>query len=489
MVWQGKYDKLFIGGEWVSPATSERIPVVSPTSEEKIAEVPAGAPKDVDRAVAAAREAFDSGPWPRLSLEERSEHLRRLSEVIEARVEIMAELVTEEMGCPITLSKAMQAAAPRVLLNEFIEMAPEYNWSELRQSATGSGLVMRHPIGVVAAVVPWNAPFLISMIKLAPAMLAGCTMVLKPAPETPLDAYLLAEMIEEAGLPKGVLNVVPADREVSEYLVMHPGVDKVTFTGSSAAGSRIGALCGADIRRLTLELGGKSAALILDDADVAKAVECLRMNALRNSGQVCSNKTRILVSKTRRSEVLEALASMMQTMPVGDPRDPDTQIGPMVSKRQQERVEAYIAAGKAEGAQVVFGGERLRDLDRGWFVAPTLFADVTGDMTIAQEEIFGPVLSVLTYEDEENAIAIANDSIYGLNGSIFTGDAEHGLALARRIKTGTVELNGCGVGFNSPIGGFKKSGIGREAGFEGFDAYVETQSVGLPPELVEKLSR
>lgn len=349
--------------------------------------------------------------------------------------------------------------------------------------------MIREAVGVVAAVIPWNAPMLIAMIKLAPALLTGNTMVLKPAPETPLDAYFLAELTQKAGLPDGVLNVVTADREVSEYLCLHPGVDKVSFTGSSAAGRRLAALCGDKVRRITLELGGKSAAIILDDADIPAAVECLRLNSLRNSGQVCSNKTRIVVSRHRKDGFLDAYAAMVSSMPVGDPGDPATQVGPLVSARQRDRVESYIARGKSEGARLVIGGGRPKGLDRGWFVEPTIFADVAPDATIAQEEIFGPVVSVLTYDDEDDAVAIANNSIYGLNGSVFAGDVDHAVAIASRIWTGTVEINGSGVGFHSPIGGFKQSGIGREAGPEGFDAYVELKSIGLPPAYAEALSR
>lgn len=484
MVWQGKYDRLFIGGDWIAPQGGERIAVISPTTEEVIAEVPSGSRADIDRAVAAARLAFDKGPWPHLALEERRAVLRRLSALFTERADDIAALVTEEMGCPITLSKSMQSVGARLLIDAFVDMAPDYEWQTLRQSITGNGLVLRQPIGVVAAIIPWNAPLLTAMIKLAPALLSGCTVILKPAPESPLSAWLLAEMLTQAGLPEGVVNIVPADREVSEYLAMHPDVDKVTFTGSTAAGQHLGALCGRQIRRLTLELGGKSAAIITDDADFDHAVGCLRMNALRNSGQVCSNKTRILVSKRRQGEFLEALSAMMATMPIGDPRLPETQIGPMVSRRQRERVNGYIDKGRAESRLAWANPAALPE--RGWFVTPTIFADVDRKAVIAQEEIFGPVLAVLPYEDEEDAIAIANDSIYGLNGSVFTGDAERGMQIARRIQTGTVEINGNGVGFHSPIGGFKKSGIGREAGLEGFDAYVEIKSIGLPKELAAK---
>jgi acyl-CoA reductase-like NAD-dependent aldehyde dehydrogenase len=289
-------------------------------------------------------------------------------------------------------------------------------------------------------------------------------------------------MLLDAGLPAGVINIVPADRAVSEYLVTHPGVDKVAFTGSTAAGRRIAALCGQDLRRVTLELGGKSAAVILDDADLETTVERLRMGSLRNSGQVCSLKTRLVVSTRRERELLDRLVALLESMPVGDPHDPATQIGPMVAARQRRVVENYIKIGLEQGAKIVAGGGRPPGLDRGWFVEPTIFSGVEADMRIAQEEIFGPVLAVITYDDEDEAIAIANNSSYGLNGSIFTSDLERGLELARRIRTGTVELNGNSAGYHAPMGGFKSSGIGRESGPEGFDPYIELKAIGLPRE-------
>ena len=488
MTWQGEHGKFLIGGEWATPRSDDRISVVSPYTEEEIATVPAAGRADVDAAVTAARTAFDSGPWPRATLEERVAVLRRLSELLAGQRDDLAALVTEEMGCPITLSTAMQGTAPRVVLDAFIELAAMYPFSTIRRAATGTALVTREPVGVVAAVIPWNNPPVIAMIKLAPALLAGCTVVLKPAPETPLDSFLLGELLQQAGVPAGVINIVPAEREVSEYLVSHPGVDKVTFTGSTVAGRRVAALCGQDLRRVTLELGGKSAAVILDDADLDATVEKLRLGSLRNTGQICSLKTRIVVSQARETELLERLAAMVSAMPVGDPGDPATELGPLVTARQRKRVEDYIGIGRQEGAKIVLGGGRPEGLDRGWFVEPTIFSGVEPGMRIAQEEIFGPVIAVLSYADEDEAIAIANDSQYGLNGSVFTADPEHGLAVARRLRTGAVELNGSPVGFHAPIGGFKCSGIGREAGLEGFDAYVELRSIGLSPELASSMS-
>ena len=294
------------------------------------------------------------------------------------------------------------------------------------------------------------------------------------------NAYRLAELFVEAGLPPGVVNVVPADRDVSSYLVAHPGVDKVTFTGSTAAGRRIASLCGQDIRRVSLELGGKLAGIVLDDADLDATVELLRMGSLRNSGQICSLKTRLLVSKRRHADFVDRLIGMVESMPVGDPHDADTQIGPMITAQQRERVEGYITAGRQQGAQIVLGGGRPAHLDRGWFVEPTIFTDVTPDMRIAQEEIFGPVLAVLSYDDEDEAVAIANDSSYGLNGAVYTTDLDRGLALAQRIRSGAVEINGSPIGPAAPMGGFKCSGLGRENGPEGLSAFMELRAIGLP---------
>ncbi|ALJ21623.1 aldehyde dehydrogenase [Microbacterium sp. No. 7] len=483
MVWQDNSDRLFIGGEWVAPSGTRWIDVVNPHTEQAFARVPEGERADIDRAVAAARDAFDDGPWPWMSLVERIAVLERLGVLIAERRDEIARLVTDEMGCPITLSLGMQATTPRLLVDSFVAMAPEYPWETLRESATGRALVVREPAGVVAAVIPWNNPMVIALIKLVPALLAGCTAVLKPAPETPLDSFLLAELFAEAGLPAGVVNVVPADREVSEYLVTHPGVDKVTFTGSTAAGRRVAEVAGPLMKRVTLELGGKSAAIVLDDADFGPVVESLRIGSFRNSGQVCSLKSRVLVPRSRHEEFLDAFTAMVDTMPVGDPTDPATQVGPLVNSRQHGRVLGYIDAGRSEGARLVRGGGRPSGLERGLYVEPTVFTDVAPGMRIAQEEIFGPVATVIPYDDEAQAIAFANDSQYGLNGSVFTSDPAHGVRIARRIRTGTVEINGSPVGFTAPIGGFKSSGIGREAGLEGFDAYVELKSIGLPRDL------
>jgi betaine-aldehyde dehydrogenase len=487
MVRVGRYDRLFIGGEWVEPATADQIDVISPVTEEQIASVPSGSPADIDRAVAAARAALDGG-WATSSLQDRLDVLHRLRERLAAVGEEMAGLLTDEMGCPITQARNIQVVAPVDIIDSYLQTAQHYPFREVRRSIKGAtALVMREPIGVVAAVVPWNVPLGIAIGKIVPALLTGCTVVLKPAPETPLDAYFLAELLADAGLPPGVVNVVPADRDTSEYLVTHSDVDKVTFTGSSAAGRRIAALCGQDLRRVTLELGGKSAAVVLDDADLDAAVEVLRLGSFRNNGQICTLKTRILVSSRRHDELVDRLVGLVDSMPVGDPHASETQIGPLVSARQRGIVEGYLESAHAQGAKAVIGGGRPESITRGWYIEPTVLTAVEPDMRVAREEIFGPVLSVLRYADEDDAVALANDSSFGLNGAVFTADLEHGLEVAARIRTGTVEINGSPSGQSAPMGGVKSSGIGRENGPEGLDAFVEPKAIGLPSELAAAL--
>lgn len=481
------HNAFFIGGEWVAPATDDHIEVVSPVTEEVIASVPAGSREDVDRAVAAARRALDSGPWSTTTLDERLAIVKRLRDLVVEHSEVFAQAITEQMGCPITQSRTIQVVNPVGILDGYLDVAATYPFRSVRRSSNGQALVLRRPVGVVAAVVPWNVPLSLTMQKLVPALLTGCTIVLKPAPETPLDAYLVAGLLEEAGCPPGVVNVVPADRDVSEYLVSHPGVDKVTFTGSAAAGRRIAEVCGRDLRRVTLELGGKSAAVVLDDADLDQTMSALRLGSFRNNGQVCSLKTRLVVPATLQDEFVDRLGTLVDSMPIGDPRDETTHIGPLVSARQRERVVGYIETGRKEGARLVRGGGRP-DIARGWYVEPTVFADVDPDATIAQEEIFGPVVAVIPYDREDEAVAIANNSVYGLSGAVFTTDPDRGLRVAERMATGTVELNGNTAGFRAPMGGVKHSGLGREFGPEGLDAFVELKAIGLPKDVADSMS-
>jgi betaine-aldehyde dehydrogenase len=474
-----EHDRLFIGGEWAAPAGTGTIDVISPHTEEVIGRVPEGTEGDIDAAVAAARRAFDEGPWPRMTPAERAEIVGRLSAIYAERQQEMADLCTAQMGSPIMFSVFGQAAIPQMVLQYYVDLAATYTWEEERQGMLGPVTVTQEPVGVVAAIVPWNVPQFTLMLKLAPALIAGCTVVAKPSPETPLDTYLLAEWIREAGIPEGVVNFVPAGREVGAYLVAHPDVDKVSFTGSTAAGRKIGAVCGEQLKRCTLELGGKSAAIILDDADLASTVEGFKLASLMNNGEACAAQTRILASRRRYDEVADALATMVGGLAVGDPADYGTEIGPLVAKRQQERVENYIRIGQDEGAKLITGGLD-RPHDRGWYVAPTVFGDVGNDMRIAREEIFGPVLVLIPYEDEADAVRIANDSDYGLGGSVWTSDVDHGVDVARRIRTGSCGVNMYTLDPNTPFGGYKNSGMGRELGPEGMRAYLEHKSIPHP---------
>ena len=473
----------YIDGTWAAPATDATIRVVSPHTEEVVATVPEGSPADIDRAVAAARRAFDEGPWPRMSPAERISVVEAFSGLYAARMTEMADLITTEMGSPASFSQLAQGPAPWMMLDTFINIARDYPFEELRPGALGTDVVVRRePVGVVAAIPPWNVPQFTIMSKLAPALLAGCTVVVKPAPETPLDAYLMAELLHEAGVPAGVVNFVAAGREAGEHLVSHPDVDKVAFTGSTAAGRRIGGICGEQLKRFSLELGGKSAAIVLDDADLAATMEGLKFTALMNSGQACVAQTRILASRKNYDTVVDALAAAVGQMVLGDPADPATEIGPMVAQRQQERVEKYIALGQEEGARVVVGGNGMPPgQDRGWYVRPTVFAGVDNAMRIAREEIFGPVLSVIAYDDVDDAIRIANDSDYGLAGTVWTSDAAAGLDVARRVRAGTYGVNTYTMDFAAPFGGYKSSGVGREFGREGLEGYLETKSIYPSP--------
>jgi aldehyde dehydrogenase (NAD+) len=474
------HDKLFIGGDWVTPDGTGTIEVISPFTEEVFASVPDSTTGDVDRAVAAAREAFDSGPWPRMTPAERADVLAKLSEILTGRVDEIAATITGEMGSPLNFSTMGQAFAPIMILNYYVDLAKTFAFEELRQGVMGPALVLREPVGVVGAIVPWNVPMFVTMTKLAPALAAGCTMVLKPAPETPLDAILLADALTEAGVPKGVVNIVPAGREVGEHIVTHPGIDKIAFTGSTAAGKKIASLAGAQLKRVSLELGGKSAAIILDAAGLENYVNQITFASLMNNGQACVAQTRILASRDQYDTVVEAITEKMRGLTVGDPMDMATDIGPLVASRQRDRVEGYIKLGQEEGAKITIGGGRPAGQDRGWFVEPTLFANVENSMRIAQEEIFGPVIAVIPFDDEADAVRIANDSVYGLAGTVWTADVEHGIGIARQVRTGTYTVNGMMLEFGAPFGGYKESGLGRELGPEGLSTYLEYKSVSLP---------
>jgi len=477
------YKELYIGGEWVQPAGTQTMQVVSASTEEVIGECPDGTPADIDRAVAAARAAFDDGPWPTMTPVERAAVLSRLSQALQGKAQDIADTISAENGSPKQWSLMGQVFSATMVLDTYARLAGEYQWEDTRAGMMGNSVLVRKaPVGVVAGIIPWNVPLFIAALKLGPAMVTGCPIILKPSPETPLDSFFLAEAAIEAGVPAGVINIVPAGRETGEHLVRHPGIDKVSFTGSTAVGQHIGEVCGGQLKRCTLELGGKSAAIVLDDAVLDDhLLGELVQSGLMNNGQVCGAQTRILVSRNRYDEVVSALGDAMGALKVGDALDDSTQIGPLAASRQRDRVEGYLEAGRSAGARVVVGGGRPKDLPKGWFVEPTLFADVDNSMKIAREEIFGPVLSVIPYEGEDQAIKIANDSDYGLCGSVWTADPSHGAQVAARVRTGVVAVNGSMIlDFNSPFGGFKKSGIGRELGPEGITPYTELQSIILP---------
>ena len=473
-------ENIYIGGEFIAPSGSGMIDVISPHTEQVIARVPDGTKEDIDKAVAAARKAFDTGPWPQLTPQERAGYISALSQLIQSRMDEWAGVISQEMGSPFSFSQMGQIFASTMVLDYYAGLADTYNFEEVRNGIMGPALVRREPIGVAAAIVPWNVPLFTTVLKLGPALLAGCTVVVKPAPETPLDAYLLAEACEEIGLPKGVINIVVAGREVSEHLVTHPGVDKIGFTGSTAAGKKIGALAGGLLKRVTLELGGKSASIFLPDADLSVAVPQALGSGFMNNGQACVAQTRILVSRDRYSETVDALSEWTASQVVGDPMDPATQIGPLVASRQRDRVEGYIATAQKEGGKIAVGGGRPSGQSTGWYVEPTLVIDVDPKHTIAQEEVFGPVVSVLAYDSVDDAVRIANDSDFGLSGSVFTADVSAGIDIARRVRTGTYTVNSFALEFAAPFGGYKQSGVGRELGPEGLAAYLESKSISLP---------
>jgi aldehyde dehydrogenase (NAD+) len=476
------HEQLYIGGELVAPSGTTKIEVHSPANGELVGAVPDGTAADMDRAVAAAREAFDHGPWPRMAQGDRADALARLNEQIVLRSEELANVIASELGSPITFALTVQAVSPTMVLAYYAELARTFAFDELRDGFLGKSWVLREPIGVVAAIIPWNVPLFVALTKIAPALAAGCTVVLKPPPETPLFAYVLAEAIEAAELPKGVVNIVAAGREVGEHLVRHPGIDKVSFTGSTAAGRRIAAICGELLRPVTLELGGKSAAILLDDVNLETQIPELLPFAMMNSGQACIAQTRILASRARYAEVVDVLTEEVRKQKTGDPFDPETFCGPLIAERQRARVEGYIAKGREQGARITIGGGRpsAPELAKGWYVEPTVFADVDNGMIIAQEEIFGPVLSVIPYDDEEDAVRIANASRYGLAGSVWTNDLARGLGIARRVRTGTFTVNGCSLDFATPFGGYKESGLGRELGPEGLASFLQIKSVNMP---------
>jgi aldehyde dehydrogenase (NAD+) len=467
----------FINGKWQKPAASGKLEVISPVTEEVVATFAAATPADVDRAVAAAREAFDKGPWPRMSAQERGAALLKVAEQLRARLPELAQAWTTQVGAPISLTRYLSGQPPE-LFEYYGKLIQSYPLVDERRGGHGEHVrVVKEPVGVVAAITPWNAPLVLLCYKVAAGLAAGCTIVAKPAPETPMDAYLLAECIEAAGLPPGVFNLVPAGRETGDYLIRHSGIDKISFTGSTAAGKHIAAVAAERLARTSFELGGKSAAIVLDDADISHVLKSLVPFSMPITGQVCFSLTRVLVPESRKKEVLDAYVGAVSGVKVGDPMDPSTQMGPLTMERQLKRVQGYIAKGKDEGAKLVLGGGRPKGLDRGYFVEPTVFNDVSTSMTIAREEIFGPVVSFIAYKNLDDAVEKANSTIYGLHGAVYTPDAERGYEVARRVRSGSVTVNGLIVDPTMPFGGFKQSGTGREGGIEGLDPYFELKTV------------
>lgn len=473
--------KFYIDGQWAAPASAERMRVISPATELEVGEVPQATVQDMDRAVAAARRAFEEGPWPETPAAERAAWLEQLAAAMRARAADIAEVTVQEMGCAASQAQRAQTALVAPVFEYYANLCRTFAFE--RQVALGDrhGLVRELPVGVVGAIVPWNAPVTLAAWKLAPALAAGCTVVLKPAPEAPLSNYLLADAVHEVGLPAGVVNVVPGDRDVGERLVTHPDIDKVAFTGSTAAGKRIMALCAEQLKRVSLELGGKSAAVLLDDADFPEVLPRAVKAAMHLSGQFCGAQSRILVPRQRYAELVELAGRVAAGLTVGDPRDPQTLVGPVVSARQRATIEGLIRSAVEQGARVVTGGRRPAQLTRGWYIEPTVLADVQNTMRVAQDEIFGPVVCLIAHDGDDDAVRLANDSRYGLAGGVWSADDARAVAVARRIRTGSVSINGTPAPFPAvPFGGFKQSGIGRELGPEGLRSFLEPQSLGSP---------
>jgi aldehyde dehydrogenase (NAD+) len=470
-------DDLFLGGRFVAPATSATLDVVNPSTEDTVARVPMGSPHDIDAAVSAARQAFDEGDWRRRDAGERAAAVRAIADDLDDHAAEIADVITAEMGAPVAFCAADHVVIPIAALRYYADLIETFSDGETRTAGGGTSQVWHEPLGVIAAIVPWNAPLRSIMNKLAPALVSGCSIVVKSAPETPLDTYPLAEAIVRAGVPEGVVSFVVGDAAVGDHLVGHPGVDKVVFTGSTAAGRSIMARCSERLTPLTLELGGKSAAILLDDADFDWSVKRLVPMSIGNMGQSCMAQTRMLVSRERHDEFVEKFVAAVKRWPVGDPLDPETLVGPLVSSRQRDRVLDYIGVARNEGAELVTGGGRPAGLSTGFYVEPTVFTGVISQMRIAREEVFGPVVVVQAYGDVDDAVRIANDSDYGLAGSVWTAQQETGLGIAARIRAGGIRVNGAPQSLDAPFGGFKNSGFGREYGPEGLYSYLGTKAV------------
>jgi len=477
---------IFVDNAWRSSSSDKTITVIDPATEQVFGSASHGSAEDVDVAVTSAHRALTQGPWPAMDLDERIAIVVRLGELVDARREELARLTSSSMGAPLRDTMTLYKA--REVFDTYIDAARKLTTEFVRFDADGDTLIRKRPVGVVAGITPWNAPIRHELKKIVPAILAGCTIVLKPSPETPFGASVLAELCAEAGTPPGVVNLVLGGAEVGSALVNHPLVRKISFTGSSGVGVGIAQAAAADFRRLQLELGGKSAAIVLDDVDLDQVIPSLDAGIFWNAGQACVATSRVLVAQTRYQEVVDAMAEAARATVVGDPFDARTTMGPLVAKRQLDRVLGYIEKGRSEGAKLVQGGGTPSNLDRGWYVEPTVFADVDNSMTIAQEEIFGPVVSIIPFRDEDQAVALANDSSFGLGGAVHSADPLRALEVAKRVDSGYISVNQFGIGLSAPFGGVKKSGVGREHGIEGLDAFLEYVPHPIPHELAEQLA-
>ncbi len=468
-------DKFFIGGQWVAPASKETIEVHNAGTGEVMGKVPAGGEKDIDAAVAAARAAFEG--WSATPAAKRAEYLQKISDGLKARAAELGSTIAQEVGMPIKLSGRIQAGLPIANFSNYSKLLNQFKFED----RIGNSLVVREPVGVVGAITPWNYPLHQIALKVAPALAAGCTVVLKPSEVAPFNAFILAEVIEAAGLPKGVFNLVTGfGPAAGEALVKHPQVDMISFTGSTRAGKRISEVAAQTVKRVALELGGKSASVILEDADLAAAVKGTVTGCYLNSGQTCTAFTRMLVPASKYDEAAKLAVEAAKGFTLGDPMSEATRLGPLSSQMQLDRVRSYIKKGIEEGADLLTGGaDQPEGLPGGYFVKPTVFGKVKNSMTIAQEEIFGPVLSIIAYQDEEDAIRIANDTPYGLAGAVWSGDEARAQKVARRIRAGQVDVNGGAFNMNAPFGGFKQSGHGREAGVYGLEEFLEYKSLQL----------